>query len=432
MKLFNLNTYDIAMILSDIFTVFVAHKFFSIFSTEKRSVKITRLLYVLYGIAIIISSVFIDIPIVNLIVTIITVSAIALSYKIEYKKAFLTIALYCFILFIGELLAGSITGRIIIQPLMKTEYNDVFGLFLCKVGTFLVVLLLLENSRLLKGNHTPPAAYLFATLFMPSSSIAVEAMIVSINGVTKPIVLFSMGILILINMLTFTLYDKISIYYENQMETASLKQENLFYHNQLKSMNESVNDTRAFRHDIQNHFNMIEGYLKANKFDEAISYLQELKKSNIMSADAIVNTGNFIVDSVMNYKLSTIQDLNIDTNLEIFIPQKINIDTVHFVSILTNLLDNAIEALRSMEESDNKILRIRIAYTKGRLMILFQNSYEGDIVYEDGSICSSKTDAEAHGYGLENVKKALEPYNGLLKITHNGGIFSIQALLYLC
>ena len=215
------------------------------------------------------------------------------------------------------------------------------------------------------------------------------------------------------------------------METATLKQENLFYYNQLKSMDDTVKETRSFRHDIQNHFNMIEGYIRADKIADALSYLQELKESSIISDENIVNTGNFVVDSVLNYKLSIIQGMNIDTDLEIFVPQTINIDTVHFVSILTNLLDNAIDALRAMKVSDKKILRIRIAYTKGRLMMLFQNSYVGDIVYEDGNICSSKPDTEAHGYGLDNVRKAIEPYNGLLKLSHKSGIFSVQALLYL-
>lgn len=419
------------MILSNIFTVFVAHKFFSIFTAKKRNIILTRSLYVLYGIAIIFSSVFVDIPIINLIVTIVIISAIALSYKIEYNKAILLTALYCFILFIGELLAGAITGRIIIQPLVKTEYNDVFGLFLCKVGTFLVVLLL-ENSKLFKRKQTPPAAYLLATLFVPISSITIEAMVVGIKGVTKPIVLITMSMLILLNILTFTLYDKISVYYENKMETTALKQENLFYHNQLKSMNKSVREIRSFRHDIQNHFNIIESYLKANKVDKAISYLKKLNESDILSKNAFVATGNFIVDSVLNYKLSSIQDMKIDTDLDIFVPKDLNVDTVHFVSILTNLLDNALEALRRVEESDNKILRIRIAYTKGRLMMLFQNSYNGDIVYEDGAICSSKDDNESHGFGLENVRKALEPYNGILKLSHKSGVFSIQVLLYLC
>lgn len=376
------------------------------------------------------SSLIIDIPIVNLIISVVFISITVFTYKINYKKALLLIVFYCCILFIVELFASVITGRIFIQPLIKGEYEDIFGLFLCKFGTFLVVMLL-QNGKYCKGNHAPPLTYLLATLFTPTSSIAIGVMIMSIEGVTKHVALISMAILILINILTFTLYDKISVYYEKQLETATLKQENIYYHDQLKSMEQSVKDTRSFRHDIQNHFNMIEGFLKANKNDEAVTYLQELRESDRLSENNIVSTGNFVVDSVLNYKLSTIQNLDVNTELDIFVPPMLNIDTVHFVSILTNLLDNAIEALLSIKTNDNKMLRIRIAYTKGRLLILIQNSYEGDIIYEDGSICSSKKKHKNHGYGLDNVRKALEPYNGLLKINHNAGIFSIQILLYL-
>lgn len=425
----NLNTYDVAMIISNIFTVFVAQKFFSIFTTEKRNKILTGCLYILYGIAIIISSVFIDIPLINLVVTIGTISVIAFSYKIDYNRALLLVALYCVIMFIGELSSAAITGRLFIEPLIKGEYENIFGLFFCKILTFIVILLL-QNVKFNKGSQSPPMTYALSTIIMPVSSIALGAMIMSISGVTKPIVLVSMGVLVLINILTFTLYDKISVFYERQMETASLKQENLFYHNQLSSMSESVQEMNAFRHDIQNHFNMIEGYLTSNRLNEAMVYIEELKGSASMSGNNIVDTGNFIVDSILNYKLSTIQDLDVETELEVFVPPSIEIDTVHFVSILTNLLDNAIEALRAMKEKDNRILRIRIVYSKGRLIMAFQNSYDGDIVYEDGEICSSKHDSDRHGYGLENVKRAIEPYNGLLKINHNGGIFSIQALLY--
>lgn len=417
------------MILSNVFTVFFAHKFFSIFTIVKRNKTLTSCLYMLYGIAIIISSVFIDVPLVNLMVTLGTVSAIAFSYKLDYNKALLLIALYCVIMFIGELISVAITGRLFIGPLIKAEYENIFGLFFCKILTFIVILLL-QNNKFYKGRQSPPMVYTLSTIIIPVSSIALGAMIMSISGVTKLIVLLSMGALILINMLIFTLYDNISIYYENKLETTALKQENLFYHNQLSSMNKSVQEMNSFRHDIQNHFNMIEGYLKSNRLNEVMAYIEELKGSASMSGNNIVDTGNFIVDSILNYKLSTIQDLDVKTELEVLVPSSIEIDTVHFVSILTNLLDNAIEALRAMKENDNRILRVRIVYSKGRLLMAFQNSYDGDIVYEDGGICSSKDDSVNHGYGLENVKRAIETYNGLLKINHNGEIFSIQVLLY--
>lgn len=418
------------MIIANVFTVFVAHKYFTVFAEEKRNKIFNMVSYILYGLLMIISAVFIDIPIVNLIVSIITVAAIALSYRIELKKALLLTAFYCFILFSGELVASALTGRVFIHPLIKGGYENVFGLYFSKILSYIMVLLL-QSRKLYKGSQSPPLLYLSSALLIPSSSIAIAAMIMSIQGVTKMIVLISMSILVMINTLTFILYDRMSVYYENMMETAALKQQNIFYHNQLESMNERVRETRAVKHDIRNHFNMLEEYLKSNKTEEAVNYLKELKESEELLKENYVNTGNFVVDSILNYKLSGVHDLNVKTELEIFVPECINIDTVHLVSILTNLLDNATEALRAMNTSADKILRLRIAYTKGRLIILLQNSYEGDIIYEDGNICSTKTDCELHGLGIENVKKALESYNGLLKINHNRGVFSAQVLIYL-
>lgn len=404
-----LTFYDMAIILSNVFGVYVAKKFFSVFAAKSRNHILTNVSYIAYGIMTTLYFLFIDIPIVNLVISVVFLSIIAFTYQINCKKALLLTASYCGILWIAE-------------SLVK---EDIFGIFLSKFGIFLTVLLL-QNVKLYRENHALPFAYLLASLLTPTLSIAIGVMMMQIG--IEPIVLISMAILMLINIFAFTLYDQTSVYYEKQYETARLQQENRYYHNQLKSMEQSVNATRSFRHDIQNHFNMIEGFLNANKTGEALIYLQKLRESDRLSEDCFVSTGNFVIDSVLNYKLSAIQDLDINTELDISVPPTLKIDTVHFVSILTNLLDNALEALTTV--ASNKILKIRIAYNKGRLFILIQNSFAGDIIYENGVICSTKTESERHGYGLDNVRKAVESYHGLLKINHNEGIFSVQALLY--
>ena len=408
---FQLDFYDLAVILSSVFTVYVAKKFFSIFVAKSRNHILTNVAYIAYGIMTTLYFLLIDIPIVNLVISVVFLSIIGFTYQISCKKALLLTISYCGVLWIAELLVNA----------------DIFGLFLSKFGIFLTVLLL-QNVKLYRENNALPLAYLLESLLTPTLSIVIGVMMMQIG--IEPVALISMAILMLINIFAFILFDQTSVYYEKQYETARLQQENRYYHNQLKSMEQSVNATRSFRHDIQNHFNMIEGFLKANKTDEALIYLQKLRESDRLSEESFVSTGNFVIDSVLNYKLSVIQDLDVNTELDISVPPTLKIDTVHFVSILTNLLDNAIEALNAMDDAAHKTLRIRIAYNKGRLFILIQNSYAGDLIYEDGAICSSKPDANNHGYGFENVKRAIEPYNGLLKINHNEGIFSVQVLLY--
>lgn len=211
-------------------------KFFSVFAAESRNNILTNVSYIAYGIMTTLYFLFIDIPIVNLVISVVFLSIIAFTYQISCKKAFLLIASYCGILWIAELLVN----------------DDIFWLFLSRFGVFLMVLLL-QNVKLYRENHALPFAYLLASLLTPTLSIVIGVIMIQIG--IEPVALISMAILMLINIFAFTLYDQTSVYYEKQYETARLQQENRYYHNQLKSMEQSVNATRSFRHDIQNHFN---------------------------------------------------------------------------------------------------------------------------------------------------------------------------------
>jgi len=46
-----------------------------------------------------------------------------------------------------------------------------------------------------------------------------------------------------------------------------------------------------------------------------------------------------------------------------------------------------------------------------------------------GGFASRKTGGE-HGQGLANIARAVEKYNGRLRIAHEGGIFAVTVLLF--
>lgn len=423
----SINSYDIALIFANVFSAYITKKFLCSFLKKSRNNRITCLAYVAYGIATTLSSVIFDIPILNLSVTMAGLILIVFTYEETDSKRILSATFCCSLLVGAEVFFSAVTGIIEISPIAKGEYGDIFGLFMCKMGTFFFVLLI-ENGKFYIGKNAPPFIYLLVTIFTPTASMVISAMIVSIHGTTKTIVCVSIALLTVINVITFMLYDKISVYYEKQLETATIKRENTYYYNQCVVMKQSTEETSRFRHDIHNHFTMIEGFLKSNKIREAQSYLENLKKKERETEKSLVDTGNVIVDSILNHKLSLLKD-EVKPELEIIIPKELNIETVHLVSILTNLLDNALEALAKCSENE-KLLRIRIVYDKGRLLIGIQNSYVHDVIYENGKIISSKENSNEHGMGLKNAFDAIEHYNGLMKIDHTQKIFSVKALLY--
>ncbi len=114
---------------------------------------------------------------------------------------------------------------------------------------------------------------------------------------------------------------------------------------------------------------------------------------------------------------------------EIMVPEVTNIPSFDMTVILGNLLDNAIRAAGSAEE--NKYIEIKAWYSKGRLFIKIENTYSGKIVTENNKFFTTKLDKENHGIGLENVRKALNKYDGNMNIEYKNNIFSVLILMYI-
>jgi len=155
--------------------------------------------------------------------------------------------------------------------------------------------------------------------------------------------------------------------------------------------------------------------------------LEDISESEVYSS-----TGNIAFDSIINFKLKTAKEENIKLDLALFIPPVLNIEIADIVTILGNLLDNALDAVTKVED---KMIRLDIEFSKSNLHINIDNSFDGNIKYTERKgenerrIATLKMQGE-HGYGLENVRKSVEKYNGHIDISHESNIFSVGVLLY--
>lgn len=108
-------------------------------------------------------------------------------------------------------------------------------------------------------------------------------------------------------------------------------------------MQTSTKEPQAFRHDIKNQFLAVSELLSAEKYDDAKKLLVNLSN---LTKDKIIynNLGNIIIDGLINYKLQNISNENVKIKTEIAVPAKLDIETTDIVTILGNMLDNAMTA----------------------------------------------------------------------------------------
>ena len=86
-------------------------------------------------------------------------------------------------------------------------------------------------------------------------------------------------------------------------------------------------------------------------------------------------------------------------------------------------MENAITASENTQE---KMLHLKLITKKGLLYIEIENSYNGVINEEKGRFYTTKNNKANHGFGLKNVKRIVEKHNGTLDITYSEERFRIN------
>ena len=94
--------------------------------------------------------------------------------------------------------------------------------------------------------------------------------------------------------------------------------------------------------------------------------------------------------------------------------------------VLSNSLENAMEACRKVPPEQNPFVAAEARQFVGQFLIKVVNSYDGQLSKNGNTLATSK-EGSGHGFGLNNIKKVVESYDGYLKTAYDGNTFTLMA-----
>ena len=98
-------------------------------------------------------------------------------------------------------------------------------------------------------------------------------------------------------------------------------------------------------------------------------------------------------------------------------------------SLLSNILDNAIESAKKCPE-EKRYIDFEMVEEGDGYVIRCENSYVESPVMNQGQYISSKKNAENHGYGVGIIRRLAKKYSGRARISHEMGIFIVEVYYY--
>ena len=224
-------------------------------------------------------------------------------------------------------------------------------------------------------------------------------------------------------------------------ETARIYRQSLERKNLERQLNEQVlhykvlegreSQYRKLRHDMKNHWQMVQTLLASGRLSEALDYTSRIQDQLEFHTRShqIISTGNPFLDAVLTSKLGQAAASGIQVDTEIMVVKNMKIDMVDCGIIFGNILENAIEAcLKQSGEADRRIL-VKLLYKKGMLVCGICNSMDPDTSVRSG-FATTKPETEGHGLGLPNVREAVAGYGGTLNLKAQDGRFEVSFVLF--
>lgn len=338
------------------------------------------------------------------------------------KKIFWTLILFILVAVIAVFsitFISSLSAVSSLDIMLQNSTVRIFNLIIGKILQIVVFYGLSKKKRQTDAKNILSSVPMLICCIIPFLSIILIFFIyiLLLNGTNIPeevIISFSI-VFLAINIIVFVLYEFINKEAEkNYILIAKQKQYQVTeQHN--KQIIDMYDKMRNWRHDYANHMQLVVGMLeKTDSTDnsEAINYIKILDEKIERSSLDIV-TGNLVVDAIVSAKATLASVHNIKFEHSIFLKDDIPIENTDLCSVLSNLLDNAIEA--GCKLSENRYINIEMITFKNQFNIKITNTTNGEYKLENGKLKTTKN-GDLHGIGIGHVKSIVESYGGILDL----------------
>lgn len=196
------------------------------------------------------------------------------------------------------------------------------------------------------------------------------------------------------------------------------------YYNEI---NRKYEQSRAIRHDINNHLTVISMLIEKGDSKGALKYINEVFDETSLAMQPL-KTGSSVLDALLYKKTELARKSGITLSYEVNASLDVGISDYDMCVIFGNILDNAIEA--SEKSEDKKEITLSVGTQHEMLYISCHNFHSGEIKEQGDRLATTKADSTMHGIGLSRIKSVAEKYGGTVKVSYDETSFLIEVLIH--
>lgn len=235
------------------------------------------------------------------------------------------------------------------------------------------------------------------------------------------LILFLIGCLVLDGYIVAVFY-RISIVRKTEKENALLQQQSEMQLEVYSDLQQRYQNSMRTIHDAKRHVRALESLIQSDHLAEAQQYKESLfQKLNELQPS--IQCDNPLLSAILNHVFLKTEQRHIALKMDLQGEEQLSmLAGVDLTTIVSNLLDNAVDAVSELPE-EQRYIHFAVAFQMGEIMIHVENPTKNDLKREGNAVVSTK---EGHlGLGLKNVEMVVKKYKGDFKIHVKDGNFVV-------
>lgn len=351
------------------------------------------------------------------------------------KEKFARKLLWCLIYYAGYVAGiGLIMGGILFMPKIVPELIEqrtivrvVYVLTVNALHVFVTFLLIriakLSLRNLLHKKIMVVSCTLVAINLLLLLLLIEYASLVPPNVLSPVMLIISAVALIAVNLLVLWMFQYISAENDRKLKESAeshLRSLRIQAEDNYRRIDE---DLRQFRHDNLSRMQYILSQLNIGAIPEAKAFLE--KNITDLTTFERIHTGNEQMDYIVSGKAMQAKAKGVKLVAEMILSPSISIEETDLLLLMSNLLDNAIEASEYVSDPQKRVVEAQAIVANNNLIVKIQNHYIKRPGIKGMYSMTSKENGEWHGLGLHIVEKIIHQYCGQIEVKKKNSIYTV-------
>lgn len=330
-------------------------------------------------------------------------------FDIKVQKIIVYSIILVTISIIWEYTTEFILGVFIKIPITSYLDSNIILILMATISKGLYFISVFILSRFIvkdKSVKIPFSLYIYPfTIFIGTTVTWYVCVYCGINAIGQLALAVMCLILLLPTIIIFLTYqrtiEKENEFFQLKNEMNKIEIEKNYY-DILEQQNQ---DLMIYAHDAKKHLTAIKNLNDNPQIEEYINIMAE----NLDTYSQASQSGNRTLDVILNKYITECRMKNIKLSFDIRLKNLNYVKDYDLVTILSNLLDNALE---SAEKSEKREISLSTDYRNTYDILIVSNSCDKAPKSLNNTLLTTKNDKNIHGIGIKSVIKALKKYNG--------------------